>query len=65
MELLNFFDENGRSDIAKEAMKFYRDNKDKVITPGVIEFIRSLNLTEPLKQHKPSEIRDKLSKIKK
>lgn len=38
-ELLNFYDENGKSDIAKDAMKFYIKNKDKLIINNLSDLV--------------------------
>ncbi len=35
-DLRDYFDNNGKSDIVKAAMRFYRDNKDKVLTDSVL-----------------------------
>lgn len=41
-ELVNYFDNNGKSDIAKQAMKFYKENKDRVLTDSIIGIIKAL-----------------------
>jgi hypothetical protein len=67
-ELLEYFDENGKSDIAKEAMIFYRDNKDRVISPGVISLLKEIGIgaTQQTSERtqRPS-IQEKINKVKK
>jgi hypothetical protein len=60
-ELLKYFDNNGKSDIAKLALEFYRRNKDKVIPDGFIEMLRLLKSTETPKN--TNEFQSKLSKL--
>jgi hypothetical protein len=45
-ELLQYFDTNGKSDIAKIALEFYRKYKDKVIPDGFIEMLRLIKTSE-------------------
>lgn len=76
-ELLNYFDNNGKSDIAKEALKFYRENKDRVLTDSIINIIKALgfnignqnnnnnNNTTPVASTQKAEIQEKLKGLKK
>lgn len=41
--LLNYYDKNGKSDIAKDALKFYIKNKDKIIINNLGELAPLLN----------------------
>lgn len=43
-ELLQYFDTNGKSDIAKTAMKFYKENKDKVLTEAMVNLLKILGI---------------------
>jgi hypothetical protein len=38
-DLLDYFDSNGKSDIVKEALKFFIKNKDKIIINNLKEII--------------------------
>lgn len=42
-EILDYFDNNGKSDVAKLAMIFYRDNKDKLMIDDIKQVIELLN----------------------
>jgi hypothetical protein len=55
-ELVNHFDNNGKSDFAKEAMKFFLKFKDKlyIIPDGF-----SVNKTQPVK----NEVKNKMIKL--
>lgn len=41
-DLLDFFDNNGGSEIVKVALKFYIDNKDKIISDKLLNELKSL-----------------------
>lgn len=43
-ELLQYFDDNGKSDIAKTAMQFYKENKDRVLTDAIVGILKTLGL---------------------
>jgi hypothetical protein len=49
-DLTDYFDNNGKSDIVKEAMKFYIKNKDKIIINGLGELIPLIGNNQPTKQ---------------
>jgi dephospho-CoA kinase len=60
-ELLDYFDENGKSDIAKMAMNFYKNNKDKLILENITDILRLISM-QPRSQPTPN-IMDKLQKM--
>ena len=68
-ELLEYFDDNGKSKIAKEAMKFYKDNKDRVLTDSIINVLKLLGLNNVSNQntenHQRQNLQDKFTKLKK
>lgn len=43
-ELEKFFIKNGKSKIAKTALKFYIENKDKVINEATINLLKALSI---------------------
>jgi hypothetical protein len=43
-ELVDYFDNNGKSDIAKEAMRFYKENKDNVLTEAAIKLLKMIGI---------------------
>lgn len=43
-DLVDYFDTNGKSDIAKEAMKFYKENKDNVLTDAMIKLLKMIGI---------------------
>jgi len=65
-ELLKYFDSNGKSDIAKEAMKFHKEYKNRVITDTMIDLIKIIGFNKPNQEVIKNNIsQDKLSKLKK
>lgn len=70
-DLLDYFDQNGKSDIAKIALKYYMDNKDKVISDEmkveILKLIGQLQTKPPQSSNgfptKTHEIQDKLQKL--
>jgi hypothetical protein len=59
-ELLKYFDTNGKSDIAKEALYFYQKYKDKVIPEGFIELLKLIKPEIPTSK---TDMHSKLSKL--
>jgi len=45
-ELLNYFDSNGRSKIAKTAMSFYKEHKGKIFIDSIKDIIQILNVSQ-------------------
>lgn len=65
-DLLDYFDNNGKSDIAKEAMKFYKEHKDNVITEGMIKLLKIIGINNSNNIiPKNNDIQNKLMKLKK
>lgn len=63
-ELLEFFDKNGKSDIAKEAMDFYKKNKDKISIDTLLSLIRNTNVNNaPIQSNQ--NFKDKFAKLRK
>ena len=44
LDLMDYFDKNGKSNIAKTALRFHRDNKDNVINEGTVKLIQAINI---------------------
>jgi hypothetical protein len=64
--LLNYFDENGKSDLAKDALLFYKENKDNVITDSMIKILKAIVVNNKQIEHPISPmLQDKMSKLKK
>jgi hypothetical protein len=63
-ELLKYFDENGKSDIAKEAMRYYKDNKEKPISDEMkLEIIKILQNFGINTANFPKNTRDLAKKV--
>ncbi len=61
-DLLKFYDENGKSDIVKIALKFYIENKDNVINEATLNIIKLLGGSRPTQNTSPN---NNISKLKK
>jgi hypothetical protein len=68
-DLLEYFDSNGKSDIVKDAIKFYKENKEKPLTDAmkleILKLIEKIDVKPSnVTEHKTNEaIRHKLSKL--
>lgn len=54
-DLVEYFDTNGKSDIGKLALKFYKENKDKIIVGSLKEFADMLKNTHDNNIIKPQQ----------
>jgi len=57
-ELVDYFDTNGKSEIGKQALRFYKDNKDKIVVGSLKEFaemvkVQDNNVCKPMTQNIP------------
>ncbi|HHX70867.1 MAG TPA: hypothetical protein GX708_22800 [Gallicola sp.] len=62
LDLLEFFDTNGKSYIAKQALRFYRDNKENVLTEGMVKLLKAMNTNDSTQKQ---QIPNFISKLKK
>jgi hypothetical protein len=63
-DLLDFFEKNGKSKIAKVALKFYIDNKDKVINEATINLLKAISMNNNTSKQELSPTNNKLSTLK-
>jgi hypothetical protein len=63
-ELLDYFENNGKSKIVKTALQFYMNNKDNVINEATLNILKILNSKQI--QNTPNTLsNNNLSKLKK
>jgi hypothetical protein len=63
-DLLDYFENNGKSKIVKTALQFYMDNKDNVINEATLNILKILNSKQI--QNTPNTLsNNNLSKLKK
>lgn len=66
-DLLKYFDNSGKSDIVKVALKYYRDNKDKIISDEmkieILKLVNQLQQSTIQLPKKTQEIQNKLQKL--
>jgi hypothetical protein len=65
-DLLEYFENNGKSKIVKLALQFYIDNKDNVINECTLNLLKILNLSKPVQNPVNQNISsNNISKLKK
>jgi hypothetical protein len=61
-DLLQYFIDNGQSKIAKTALQFYKDNKDKIIPEYLVNLLTNIgSIQKPITQ----DIQNKMIKLRK